>query len=147
MAKKSHPFSGMNGLRLQLDLSSPAFQYCCCLLLFPISLPGRLTRVLNGERFFPILISSVDNWSGKVGAWFANLFLNKWFGIASFTIPFLLLLMGLKLMHVKILPLGRTLRITLVFTILVIHLAGLYIWECRWFSGQRSGRPARIIRQ
>jgi len=81
----------------------------------------------------------VDNWSGKVGAWFANLFLNKWFGIASFTIPFLLLLMGLKLMHVKILPLGSTIRITLVFTIIISIWLGYIFGNAGGFLGSGPG--------
>ena len=81
----------------------------------------------------------VDNWSGKVGAWFANLFLNKWFGIASFTIPFLLLLIGLKLMNVKILPLGRTLRIVLVFTILLSIWLGYIFGSANGFLGSGPG--------
>ena len=44
----------------------------------------------------------VDNWSGKIGAYFSNLFINRWFGIASFAVPFLLFLIGLRLMKVKI---------------------------------------------
>lgn len=39
---------------------------------------------------------SVENWSGKAGAHFANLFISKWFGIASFTFPFLLFVIGIR---------------------------------------------------
>ena len=81
----------------------------------------------------------VDNWSGKVGAWFANLFLNKWFGIASFSIPFLFLMTGLKLMHVRILPLGSTLRITLVFTILISVWLGYIFGPANGFLGSGPG--------
>lgn len=81
----------------------------------------------------------VDNWSGKVGAWFANVFLNKWFGIASFSVPFLLLLTGLKLMHVRLLPLGSTLRITLVFTILVSVWLGYVFGPAHGFLGSGPG--------
>ncbi len=81
----------------------------------------------------------VDNWSGKVGAWFANVFLNKWFGIASFSVPFLLLLTGLKLMHVRLLPLGSTFRITLVFTILVSVWLGYVFGPAHGFLGSGPG--------
>jgi S-DNA-T family DNA segregation ATPase FtsK/SpoIIIE len=81
----------------------------------------------------------VDNWSGKAGAYLANLFLNKWFGIASFTIPFLLLLIGLALMRVKILPLGRTLRITIVFTFLLSIWLGYVFGSAGGFMGSGPG--------
>src|SRR5690554_6214771 len=31
-----------------------------------------------------------DNWAGKVGATFASQFMNRWFGVASFIVPFLI---------------------------------------------------------
>ncbi|MBN1414186.1 MAG: DNA translocase FtsK 4TM domain-containing protein [Bacteroidales bacterium] len=81
----------------------------------------------------------VDNWSGKVGAWFANLFLNQWFGIASFTVPFLLLLMGLRLMRIKILPLGPAFRITIIFTILISIWLGYIFGHSGGFLGSGPG--------
>ena len=42
------------------------------------------------SKVFSGLDVNVENWSGKTGAHFANLFINKWFGIASFIVPFLL---------------------------------------------------------
>ncbi|RPJ73398.1 MAG: hypothetical protein EHM20_12280, partial [Alphaproteobacteria bacterium] len=44
----------------------------------------------------------VDNWSGKLGAYFSNLFINRWFGVASVAVPFMLLLIGFSLMRVRI---------------------------------------------
>ncbi|MBN2764170.1 MAG: DNA translocase FtsK 4TM domain-containing protein [Bacteroidales bacterium] len=81
----------------------------------------------------------VDNWSGKVGAWFANLFLNKWFGIASFSVPFLFMLTGLKLMNVKILPLGRTITIALLSTILLSVWMGYLFSHAGGFLGSGPG--------
>ncbi len=61
----------------------------------------------------------VKNWSGKTGAYFANLFINRWFGVASFSIPFLIMLIGLVFLKIKFLPLGKTVRITVISTILI----------------------------
>lgn len=36
----------------------------------------------------------VENSTGRIGAWFANLIFNKWFGIASFILPFIIFTIG-----------------------------------------------------
>ncbi|MDT8401206.1 MAG: DNA translocase FtsK [Bacteroidales bacterium] len=43
----------------------------------------------------------VKNWSGKSGAWFADVFINKGFGLAAFFIPVIVAAIGLKLLHIK----------------------------------------------
>ena len=71
---------------------------------------------------------NVENWSGKAGAHFANLFINKWFGIASFTFPFLLLVIGLKFFKIKIFSVRKAFKIavigTLIFSIFLGYLFG-----------------------
>jgi S-DNA-T family DNA segregation ATPase FtsK/SpoIIIE len=74
----------------------------------------------------------VENWSGKLGAYFSNLFMNRWFGIASFAVPFLLLLVGFRLMRVRIK------NFSLIFRNTVIGMLLLSIWLgflLRDFSG------------
>jgi DNA segregation ATPase FtsK/SpoIIIE, S-DNA-T family len=61
----------------------------------------------------------VENWAGKTGAWLSSLFINKWFGIASFSVPFLLILTGFKLIRIRLLNYGRTFRITVTGAILL----------------------------
>ncbi len=61
----------------------------------------------------------VENSMGKTGAYFAHLFLYKWFGIASFSFIFILFLLALRLINLKILPLGKTILSTLYYTILL----------------------------
>ncbi len=61
----------------------------------------------------------VHNWAGKTGACFAKLLIYRCFGIASFSIPFLILIIGLALLKIKFLPLGKTIRITIVATIIL----------------------------
>lgn len=59
------------------------------------------SKVVN--RFFLDLISQkqqISNWTGVAGAFIAEIFVNKWFGIFSLLIPIYLILMGLKLMRV-----------------------------------------------
>jgi len=73
----------------------------------------------------------VENWAGKTGAFLANLTMNRWFGITSCTFPFLIALMGLRLFRVRLVPLGKTLIITLL-TVIVIS-----IWLA-FFSGDND---------
>ena len=69
----------------------------------------------------------VQNWAGKIGASLANTFINNWFGIASFAFVFLFLVMGFRLLNVKICHLGKTLRFTIIFVIWTsITLAWLF---------------------
>ncbi len=51
---------------------------------------------------------SVKNWTGKLGAYLADLLINQWFGISSILIIFLLFIIGARLMGSKILPLRKT---------------------------------------
>jgi S-DNA-T family DNA segregation ATPase FtsK/SpoIIIE len=62
---------------------------------------------------------TVYNWAGKVGACLATLLIERWFGIVSFSIPFMILILGLSLLNIKVLPLGKTIRITLIGTIIL----------------------------
>jgi len=55
----------------------------------------------------------VSNWLGKLGAITALQFMNNWFGITAYAIPFLLFLFGTKvLLDLTLLPFGKTLRYT-----------------------------------
>ncbi|MFW6101418.1 MAG: DNA translocase FtsK 4TM domain-containing protein [Bacteroidota bacterium] len=70
----------------------------------------------------------VENWSGKVGARMANLFIAKWFGVASFLIPFFLFILAFKLFRVKMLPVRKTLQYSVVGLILLSLLLG-YLFQ------------------
>ena len=59
----------------------------------------------------------VGNSSGKMGATIANLFLYKWFGIASFSFIFLLVLFSLQLVKVKVMPLGKAVKYVIIGTL------------------------------
>lgn len=84
-------------------------------------------RVL-GKGFWEFILATTDqngielapmeNWLGKFGAWFAHLFLYRWFGIASFGLPLLFFLYGVKLLFkISLLPLKKTTSIVLVFIV------------------------------
>ncbi len=72
---------------------------------------------------------SVENWLGKIGAVTALQFQNKWFGICSFFIPFLLTLFGIKILwDVTLLPFARTIKYSLFTTVWLSTFLG-YIFH------------------
>jgi S-DNA-T family DNA segregation ATPase FtsK/SpoIIIE len=81
----------------------------------------------------------VENWSGKAGAWIANQFINKWFGIASFTLPFILFVTGLRFLHFRLYPLRKTLKIVLIGTILFSVLFGFVFGTTNGILGSGLG--------
>ena len=89
----------------------------------------------------------VENWSGKTGAYFAFLFLNKWFGIVSFLFPFLLIIIGFRLLNLKLLPVWKTIKVTIISVILISVCLGFLFGDTGGYLGSglggRSGR--RIV--
>jgi len=80
-----------------------------------------------------------ENWSAKFGAVLAGQFMNKWFGIASFSFPFIIGLFGFKLLNIRLMPVGRSVRHALLATIwLSIFLAYLF-GEANGFLGSGLG--------
>jgi S-DNA-T family DNA segregation ATPase FtsK/SpoIIIE len=70
----------------------------------------------------------VRNWSGKSGAWFADVFINKGFGLAAFFIPVILAAIGLRMLHIKkirALKISRDLVLgTIIFSIILSYIFG-----------------------
>ncbi len=71
---------------------------------------------------------TVENWGGKAGARLANLFIAKWFGIGSFSLPLILTVIGAKLLKFKILPVKKTIQYSIFGTIIISLITG-FIWE------------------
>jgi len=71
---------------------------------------------------------TVENWGGKAGARLANLFIAKWFGIGSYSLPLILTVFGTKLLKIKILPVKKTIQYSILGTIIISLITG-FIWE------------------
>jgi DNA segregation ATPase FtsK/SpoIIIE, S-DNA-T family len=91
------------------------------------------------EKVFSGQSIRVENWAGKTGAWFSALFINNWFGIASFSIPFLLILTAFQLIRVKIAPYGKTLRVTITGAILLSVTLGFIFSDAGGLLGSGPG--------
>ncbi len=75
---------------------------------------------------------TVDNWAGKTGAFVSNLFINRWFGLASLSFLLFFVLIGFRLLNLKLLPFGKTTRYLIFLTLWVSVTLG-YIFGDSWF--------------
>ncbi len=82
---------------------------------------------------------SVENWSGKSGAYLADLLINKGFGLSSFSIPFLLAIIGLRFLNIQISRLFRIIVITCILTIFISVLLGYTFDVSAGFLGSGPG--------
>lgn len=69
----------------------------------------------------------VKNWSGKSGAWFADIFVNKGFGLAAFFIPVMFAAIGLRLLNLRRIKAGIISR-NMILGIIIISIALGYIF-------------------
>ena len=82
---------------------------------------------------------TVENWAGKIGARIANGLVYKGFGVASFFIPLVLIVMGFRLLKVKLLPLGRTIGISATGMVLLSLVVGFIFGNTGGILGSGLG--------
>jgi S-DNA-T family DNA segregation ATPase FtsK/SpoIIIE len=111
---------------------------CFAILIFLSLLSYLFTWTKDSEFKCSEVFSDgqVYNWAGKVGACLATLLIERWFGIVSFSIPFMILILGLSMLNIKILPLGKTIRITLIGTIILSVWLAFILKEYDTSEGQ-----------
>ncbi|MDR3095095.1 MAG: DNA translocase FtsK [Bacteroidales bacterium] len=83
--------------------------------------------------------SHADNWMGKLGAWTAFKLITNGFGLASFFIPLIFLVLGFRLLKVKLLPLLWTLRTSLIGLALLSLILGFVSGNAGGFLGSGLG--------
>ncbi len=81
----------------------------------------------------------VENWTGKIGASFSVQFMNRWFGVSSFSIPFLIGLLGLRLLKTRPLPFRKTTFKLLIGTVLLSLILGFIFRTTGGFLGSGLG--------
>ena len=72
---------------------------------------------------------SVENWAGKLGARMSNSLIHNGFGVASFFIPFVLIVMGLRLLNVRLLPIGWTILTSAIGMVILSLVLGFIFSE------------------
>ncbi len=81
----------------------------------------------------------VENWAGKVGASFASQFLNRWFGVSSFVFPFIIFIVGARLLKIRLLPLRITFLRAMLGMVLLSILLGFLFTDTNGFLGSGLG--------
>jgi S-DNA-T family DNA segregation ATPase FtsK/SpoIIIE len=125
--------------KFTIGLIITCFSILLFLSLISYLFTWKIDQSFEWDKVFSGADVQVKNWSGKTGAYFANLFINRWFGIASFSIPFLVMIIGLALLKIKFLPLGKTFRISVVATILLSIWFGFLFKEQDGLLGNGLG--------
>jgi DNA segregation ATPase FtsK/SpoIIIE, S-DNA-T family len=96
-------------------------------------------RVLHKGLFEFLFDNSdrpVENWLGKFGAWTSHLLIYRWFGLASFAIPFLLFLSAIKrLMNITLLPIKSTYIRTLTLMVWSSLFLGFFADKVNFIGG------------
>ncbi len=87
-------------------------------------------------------LTTVDNGGGKIGLWWANLLISKWFGLGAFIIPFFFFGVALFCLKIKRIRLFRLFFITL-FGCIIISVLFSFIFSFtgvdRWFGTSAGG--------
>jgi DNA segregation ATPase FtsK/SpoIIIE, S-DNA-T family len=78
----------------------------------------------------------VENWLGKFGAWTSHLLIFRWFGLASFAIPFLLFISSIKrLLNITLLPIKSTYIRTLTLMLWSSLFLGYFSAQVNFLGG------------
>jgi S-DNA-T family DNA segregation ATPase FtsK/SpoIIIE len=96
-------------------------------------------HILN-TGFWSFMFSGEDiiisNWLGKFGAWMSHWFIFKGFGLASFIISFILFIAGVRLLlNIRLLPLRKTILVSLVALIWLSLFFGLFSSKIAYLGG------------
>jgi len=81
----------------------------------------------------------VENSGGKLGAWISNLLINKWFGIASFLFPLILIIWAMALYRIRLLATGKAVRNSLILIILLSITLGFLFGDAGGSLGSGPG--------
>jgi len=81
----------------------------------------------------------VENSGGKLGAWLSNLLINKWFGIASFLFPAILIIWAMALYKIRLIQAAKAVRNSLILIILFSITLGLIFGDAGGALGSGPG--------
>jgi S-DNA-T family DNA segregation ATPase FtsK/SpoIIIE len=81
----------------------------------------------------------VENSGGKLGAWVSNLLINKWFGLASFVFPAILVIWAMALYRIRLVKPGKSIRNSLILIILFSITLGLLFGDAGGLLGSGPG--------
>jgi len=81
----------------------------------------------------------VENSGGKLGAWLSNLLINKWFGLAGFVFPVILVIWAMALYRIRLVKAGKSIRNSLILIVLFSITLGLMFGDAGGLLGSGPG--------
>ncbi len=99
----------------------------------------RVDQSFEWQSVFSGSSLKVQNWAGKAGASLAAQFMNRWFGISSLAIPFVIFIGGLKLLKIRTLSFKKTLYRCLLGTLLFSLILGFLFETAGGYLGSGLG--------
>lgn len=118
--------------RFLLGIGFSLFTIYICLAFVSFFFTGGADQSKLDIKWLELITDSkvrVENWTGKTGAYLANLFINKGFGIASFSFLYLMVVFSLRLWGLKIQSIPKTLLYTLTVSIWVSIFMSFFFVE------------------
>jgi len=80
-----------------------------------------------------------SNWSGTLGAFLAQRFMYRWFGLPSFSIIIVLAVIALKLLNIKTFPIWKTIKLSIIYTIWFSVALGYVFHQAAFAPGGAHG--------
>lgn len=118
--KKIKDFFNDEKVKFGFSLTSLLFAIYISLAFFSYLFTWQADQSKLDISWFDLMLNAnivLDNWAGKTGAVLADLFIHQWFGVASFSFIFLLVLFGIRMLDVRLLPFFKTLKINILAVI------------------------------
>lgn len=81
----------------------------------------------------------VENSGGKLGAWLSNMLINRWFGLASFLFPVILVIWTMSLYKIRLVKASKAVRNSLILIILLSLTLGLIFGDAGGALGSGPG--------
>ncbi len=116
-------------VRFASGLLIVAFSFYLAVAFFSFLKYGYADRSKFDIPFWDLIFDAdikVENFTGKFGAYLSDLFINNGFGLASFSIIFLIFIVGIRMLGARIIPLKKTLLHTLLISIWVSVTLGFF---------------------
>lgn len=82
---------------------------------------------------------NVENWTGKLGAFLAHVFVHNWFGVASLSFVFLFALLGLRMLNLKLLSIKKITKYLIIYTLWLSVALGYLFQESAFLPGGAHG--------
>lgn len=117
--------------RFILGVTLSLFTIYTCLAFVSFFFTGGADQSKLDIKWLELITDSeirVENWTGKTGAYLSNLFINKGFGIASFSFLYVMVVLSLRSWGLKIQSIKKSILYTLLFSIwLSIGMAFVFV--------------------